>query len=148
MKRLLFILIVFILTPLLVSAQIEKPVKWSFYLKKINKTESIIYIKATIDNKWHIYAQNTPSEAMRLKFNYIKSKDFNLIGKTVEPKPIIKYDPIVKMNLAYFEKEVTFTQKIKLKGSSALVKVSIEFMACNDKQCLPADEISFKIPIK
>ena len=148
MKRHLFVLIVFISIPSLVLAQLEKPVIWSFYSKKINKTEAVVYIKAKMSDKWHIYAQNNSSEAMRLKINYNKSKNFNLIGKTIEPMPIKKYDPIVKMNLAYFEKEVIFTQKIKLNGTSAFVEINIEFMACNDKQCLPADEISFKIPIK
>lgn len=148
MKRLLFVLILFISIPSFSFAQLEKPVTWSFYAKKINKTEVLVYIKAKIAGNWHIYAQSVKSEAMRLKFSYNKSNDFSLIGKTNEPKPIKKYDPIVKMDLAYFEKEVVFTQKIKLNKSSALVKTNVEFMACNDKQCLPAYEVSFNIPVK
>ncbi len=110
--------------------------------------EATIYIKAKISGNWHVYAQSIRSEAMRLKFSYNTSKDFSLIGKTIEPKPIKKYDSSLKVDLAYFEKEVVFVQKIKLNNLSALVNAKVEFMACNDKQCLPADEISFRIPVK
>lgn len=146
MKKILFILLLSI--PSFAFAQLEKPVKWSFYAKKVNSTEAIIYIKAKMSGKWHIYAQTVKQDAMRLKFSYAGSKDYSLVGKTAEPKPIKKYDNVVKMELAYFEKEAVFTQKIKLTKSSAVVKATVEFMACNDKQCLPADEVSFNIPVK
>ncbi|MFD0940308.1 protein-disulfide reductase DsbD domain-containing protein [Pedobacter boryungensis] len=83
-----------------------------------------------------------------VKISYVSSKDFELIGKTIEPKPIKKYDKTVKMDLAYFEKEVVFQQKIKLNKATALIKVKIEFMVCNDISCLPADEITLSIPLK
>lgn len=146
MKKYLFILLLSI--PSLAFAQLERPVKWSFYAKKINATEAIIYIKAKMSGNWHIYAQNVKQNAMRLKFNYAPSKDYSLLGKTAEPKPIKKYDNVVKIELAYFEKEAIFTQKVKLVKSSVVVKTVVEFMACNDKQCLPADEVSFNILVK
>lgn len=146
MKKYLFILLLSI--PSFAFAQLEKPVKWSFYAKKVNATEAIIYFKAKMSGNWHIYAQNIKQDAMRLKFNYASSKDYSLIGKTTEPKPIKKYDNVVKMELAYFEKEAIFTQKIKLNRPSLIVKTKVEFMACNDKQCLPADEILFSITVK
>ena len=146
MKKYLFILLLSI--PYFAFAQLEKPVKWSFYAKKVNPTEAIIYIKAKMSGNWHIYAQNVKQDAMRLKFNYVTSKDYSLIGITAEPKPIKKFDNVVKMELAYFEKEAIFTQKVKLLKPSVVVKTMVEFMACNDKQCLPADEVSFNIPVK
>lgn len=130
------------------SAQLVKPITWSYYGKKINQTEAILYIKAKLDKGWHVYAQNIKSEPMRLKFNYAASKDFVLIGKTNQPKPIVKYDKVVNMQLAYFEKEAVFTQKIKLNKSSTTVKAKVEFMVCNETSCLPADEQLLNIPIK
>lgn len=148
MKKYLVVLFLLFSIPSIALAQLEKPVKWSFHGKKVNSTEAVIYIKAKISGNWHIYAQSVKQEAMRLKFNYNSTKDYGLIGKTIEPKPIKKYDNVVKMELAYFEKEVVFTQRIKLNKATALVKAKVEFMACNDKQCLPADEILLNIPIK
>ncbi|WP_341871380.1 hypothetical protein [Spirosoma oryzicola] len=53
------------------------------------------------------------------------------------------------MEVSYFEKEVIFQQKVKLTGKSPqVVKGTIEYMVCNDKQCLPPDEIPFSVSIK
>ena len=129
-------------------AQLEKPITWSFIAKKSGNNEAVIFIKAKLEGKWHVYAQQIKAEAMKLKFNYTQSKDYTLVGKTTEPKPIKKYDKIVQMELAYFEKEVVFTQKIKLNKASTTVKAKVEFMVCNDKKCLPSDEITLNIPVK
>jgi len=52
------------------------------------------------------------------------------------------------MNVSYFEKSVTFQQKIKLKSANAsVVKGKLEYMTCNDKKCLPPDDIDFSIPL-
>ena len=147
MKNFLFTLLLFFCY-CTTFAQLEKPITWSYVAKKTNNNEATVFIKAKLTGKWHVYAQEVQSDAMRLKFTYAPSADFTLIGKTIAPKPVEKYDQTVKMELAYFEKEVVFTQKIKLKKALANVKVKIEFMVCNDKSCLPADEIMLNIPIK
>ena len=125
MKKYLLIIFLLLSIPLSLFAQLEKPVKWSFYAKKVNQTEAIIYIKAKISNNWHIYAQSINTEAMKLKFSYSPSKEYLLVGKTIEPKPIKKYDQSLAMDLIYLEKEVIFTQKIKLNKPSTLVKAEV-----------------------
>jgi hypothetical protein len=50
--------------------------------------------------------------------------------------------------VSFFEKEVVFQQKIKLKAGQATVKGTLEYMTCNDHQCLPPDDIDFSIPVK
>ncbi|MFA6276773.1 MAG: protein-disulfide reductase DsbD domain-containing protein [Pedobacter sp.] len=147
MKKFL-LLLVFTILNFAAFAQLEKPITWSYIAKKVNKTEAILYLKAKLDNKWHVYSQNVKSDAMRLKFSYASSKDFTLIGRTIEPNPIKKYDKTVKMDLAYFEKEVVFQQKIKMNKKEAVVKAKVEFMVCNDRSCLPADEITLNILVK
>ena len=142
------IFFVFMLFSFAGFAQLEKPITWSFVAKKSANNEAVIFIKAKLDGNWHVYAQQIKAEAMKLKFSYTPSKDYSLIGKTIEPKPIKKYDKIVQMELAFFEKEVVFTQKIKLNKASTTVKAKVEFMVCNDKKCLPSDEIILNIPVK
>jgi uncharacterized membrane protein YqjE len=83
MKRLLFVLILFISIPSFSFAQLEKPVTWSFYAKKINKTEVLVYIKAKIAGNWHIYAQSVKSEAMRLKFSHKFNISLNQSGRFI-----------------------------------------------------------------
>ena len=129
-------------------AQLEKPVTWAYFAKRINKTEAILCMKATMQGNWHMYSQSIKSVPMQAKFSFSPSKDYTLIGKTIEPKPISKYDKNLKLDLTYFEKQVVFQQRIKLAKTSTVVKTKVEFVVCNDKSCLPADEVTFSIPVR
>ncbi|WP_449437039.1 protein-disulfide reductase DsbD domain-containing protein [Pedobacter steynii] len=130
------------------SSQILNPVKWSYAAKKISKTEAVLYLKASIQNGWHIYSQNIADGGpVKTSFSFKLAKDYKLNGKTIEPKAIIKFEKSFEMNVSYFEKAVIFQQKIKLIGPQALVKGTLEFMACDDHQCLPPENVEFSIPV-
>lgn len=130
-------------------AQILHPVKWSYAAKKINKTEAVLLIKATIDNGWHIYSsQQKDGGPIKTSFTFTPSKDYALNGLLAEPKPLTKYETTFKMNVSYFEKSVIFQQKIKLKKDQTAIKGTLEYMSCNDHECLPPEDIDFSIPVK
>lgn len=149
MKKITFILALVLLTTASTFAQIEKPVKWAYVAKKTSSTDATLYIKATVEDKWHIYSQNLKDGGpVKTTFTFAPSKDFTLVGKTVEPKGVVKFEDSFKMNVTYFEKQVIFQQKIKLKKGATTVKGTVEFMVCNDKQCLPPEEVEFSIPVK
>ncbi len=130
-------------------AQILAPVKWSYAAKKTSKTEAVLLIKATIDNGWHIYStQQKEGGPIKTSFVFTPSKDYAINGALTEPKSTTKFEQVFKMNVSYFEKAVVFQQKIKLKQAQTNIKGKIEYMVCNDKQCLPPEEVDFSIPVK
>jgi len=130
-------------------SQIIEPVKWSYSSKRTSATTATVYIKAIIDKGWHLYSQ-IPSDGgpTPTTFTFAPSKTFDRIGKTIEIKPITKFEPVFFTEVSYFENTAIFQQKVKLKGNGAVVKGKIEFMACNDKMCLPTSEREFSIKIK
>lgn len=149
MKKITLLFSMVLFTIASTFAQIEKPVTWSYVAKKTSKTEAVLYIKASIDSKWHIYSQNVKSGGpIKTTFAFSPSKDFSLVGKTMEPKAIVKYEDTFKMNVSYFENQVIFQQKIKLNKGVTVVKGKVEFMTCNDRECLPPEEVEFSIPVK
>ena len=131
------------------NAQIVTPVKWAYAAKKTSPTEVTVFLKATIDAGWHIYSQNVKDGGpIKTSFTFAKSKDYTLVGKPVEPKPITKFEKSFSMDVSYFEKEVVFQQKIKLKSANvAAIKGQLEYMTCNDQKCLPPDDVNFSIPV-
>lgn len=148
MKKYFFILLVLFVAGT-TQAQILEPVKWSYASKRISNTEAVVLIKATLDKGWHVYSQNVPDGGpVATSISFAPSKSFTLVGKTIEPKPITKFEKVFKMNVSYFDNSVVFQQRIKIKAGQPLVKGTVEFMACNDEQCLPPDEVSFSIPVK
>jgi hypothetical protein len=148
MKKLVLFLAVTAFT-LSAHSQILKPVTWSYAAKKTSKTEAVIFMKATIDEGWHLYSQNVKDGGpVKTTFTFPASKAYTLVGKTVEPKGTTRFEDTFKMDVTFFEKSVIFQQKIKLNGAAATVKGSVEFMTCDDKQCLPPEEINFSIAVK
>lgn len=130
-------------------AQLENPVTWSYAAKKISKTEAVVLIKATIDDGWHLYSQTVkPGGPSKTKITFTPSKEFTLVGKTAEPKPISKFEKVFNMDVPYFQDQVVFQQKVKLNKGTATVKGKVEFMVCNDKECLPPNDVAFSVPIK
>jgi hypothetical protein len=130
-------------------AQIETPVKWSYAAKKLSPTEAVVFLRATIQDGWHIYSLDVKDGGpIKTSFTFTPSKEYSLDGKPSEPAAITKYEKVFSMDVSYFEKSVTFQQKIKLKSPNAsVVKGKLEYMTCNDKKCLPPDDIDFSIPL-
>jgi thiol:disulfide interchange protein DsbD len=131
------------------KAQIESHVKWSYAAKKISATEAVVFLKATIDDKWHIYGLDVKDGGpIKTSFTFAPSKEYSLIGKATQPTPVTKYETSFKMDVSYFEKSVIFQQKIKLKSAnSVVVKGQLEYMTCNDQKCLPPETVDFTIPV-
>ncbi|MVN90946.1 protein-disulfide reductase DsbD N-terminal domain-containing protein [Mucilaginibacter aquatilis] len=148
MKKVLLMMVALFLT-VAAFAQIDEPVKWSYAAKKISATEAIVLVKATIEPGWHIYSQHIKEGGpIATTFTFTPGKDYTLVGKTIEPKVISKYDDQFKMNIGFFENSVVFQQKVKLKAGAATVKGKVEFMSCNDRKCLPPDEVAFNVTVK
>ncbi|WP_257669604.1 protein-disulfide reductase DsbD N-terminal domain-containing protein [Parapedobacter tibetensis] len=129
--------------------QLLEPVKWSYAAKKVGKNEAVLFIKADIDAGWHLYSQHIADGGpVKTTFSFEPSKQYELVDKTAEPKPIKKHEEVFGMEVAYFEKQVVFQQKIKLKAGQTVVKGTVEYMVCDDQQCLPPDEKTFAITVK
>src|ERR1700756_3273953 len=121
MKKLMFAAAALFLS-LGVKAQIESPVKWSYAAKRISSTEAVVFLRATIQDGWHIYSQTVKDGGpIKTSFTFSPSKEYSLVGQTTEPTPVTKYETSFSMNVSYFEKSVTFQQKIKLKSANASV---------------------------
>ncbi|PYF75818.1 protein-disulfide reductase DsbD domain-containing protein [Pedobacter nutrimenti] len=149
MKRITLIFAFVLCVVLGASAQIENPVTWSYGQKKISKTEAIVFLKATIEDGWHIYSQNVkPGGPIKTTITFSPSKDYTKVGATSEPKPMTKFEKTFDMNVSYFEKQVIFQQKVKLNKANTTVKGKIEFMVCNDSKCLPPSDVDFSVQVK
>lgn len=149
MKKQIFMLSM-LLFSLFSAAQIHNPVKWSFSTTNISDTETELVITANIEKGWHLYSQFLADNGpVPTTFKFDKSVDFTLVGKAKETSPIIKkFDKSFDMEVAYFAKKALFIQKIKLNKPETVVKGTIEFMVCDDEQCLPPTEVPFSIEVK
>lgn len=128
------------------KAQNICPVKWDYSVKKINNTEAIVCLHAKIDQGWRIYSQNVGDDGpIKTQFRFKSSDDYELKGGTIEPRPIIKYSEAFGRNVSYFETEVTFLQKVKVKRYGTRVSGYIKYMVENENMSVPPDDVRFSI---
>jgi len=100
---------------------------------------------ASIEAGWKLYGQNIPPNGpVPTSFKYTQTPTFELVGKTEESKPIVKHDKVFDMEIAYFYKQAVFKQRIKLLGELTSIKAEVEFMSCNDSNCLPPDTVDLE----
>lgn len=133
-----------------VTSQILDPVKWSTSIKKISETEYDLIAKATIEDKWHLYAQEVPPDGpLPTLFTFEENNAYQSIGKIKESKGITEHDPVFDMVITFFTNTATFTKRIKLTGDKGTtIKGEVEFMVCDDTRCLPPSyvDLIYKIP--
>lgn len=132
-----------------IFGQILTPVKWSYAAKKINENETMIFIKASINEGWHIYSTMQPEGGpIKTSFTFSPSMEYTLVGKLTEPKSVTKYETNFKMNVHYFEKSVVFNQKIRVNKKGFVLNGKLNFMVCNDEKCLPPEDVYFNVLIQ
>lgn len=131
------------------NAQILTPVKWAYAAKKINDKEAVVLVKAIINKGWHIYSQNVADGGpAKTAFAFTKSDEYALVDKPIEPQPLKKFEKAFDMNVTYFENTVVFQQKVKLVKGNPVIKGTVSFMACSNKECLPPEDVEFSVAIK
>ncbi len=151
-RRLILIVatLLLIFTGFFSQAQILKPIKWSFSKTQKGKGIVTLQFKATIDDGWHLYSQYLDDGGpVPTSFEFNKSNSYELIGSVTEPKGIEEHSDLFDMKLKYFDNAAVFTQNIRVKSEKDFILSGfLEFMACDDKQCLAPETVDFEFSIQ
>ncbi len=131
-----------------VSAQVLKPVKWSFAINRLSDTEAEVVATASIEGEWHLYAANIPEGGpVPTALVFEENEAYKPVGELLQsPEPKFFHDENFDMELAYFTGFAKLTQKIEIsKPGKHNIKGYVVFMACDDSRCLPPDEVEFEL---
>lgn len=154
MKKILFVIFSLILTTGL-FAQIKDPVSWKYEGVKQSGNSYQLVITATVPKPWHIYSQNTPKGGpiptkINVNSNPLisvaagKAKEIGKLEKTLDKNFSAK-----GVEVLFYGDQVQFVQNITLKGAvKTNISGSVEYMVCDDSQCLPPTKKSFDIKIQ
>jgi thiol:disulfide interchange protein DsbD len=131
-------------------SQIHDPVSWSTSVEIISDTEYNLVITSEIEENWHLYSQKVPEGGpIATTFSFTKASDFELVGSTSEEEGHTVDDPTFGMEIKYFANKATFKQRIKvLTENSIHIVGEVEFMVCNDANCLPPTTVDLEFSIK
>ena len=143
------ILSLFLFATMAVSAQ--NPVTWTFTSKKVTDNSYEIHMTATIEKGWHLYSQTQPEDAIAIPttFTITSNPLIEVVGKIKEDGKMEKFhDKQLDISANQYSKKVDFVQTIKLKGKAKTsFSGSVEYQTCDDKKCLPAKTMNFKVAL-
>lgn len=135
---------------ILLSAQMQSPVDWTFSTKKINATTYEIYLTANLEPGWHVYSQSTPDGGpIPTTISFSKNPLVSLNGKVKEVGKLEqRFEELFGVDVKQFSDKVSFVQTIQLKGKvKTLLNGNVEFMTCNDQECMPPTTQKFSIAL-
>lgn len=147
MKRLLFIIALGF--SLLAQAQILNPVKWTTSVEKLSDTEYNLVSTAILEKGWKIYGLNVPEGGpVATSFTFPKSADYQLVGKMLSvPQPKTEHEEMFDMVISFYYDKVMFKQRIKVLKSVSTINASVEFMSCNDRNCLAPKSVDLSFAV-
>ncbi|MFV0593007.1 MAG: cytochrome c biogenesis protein CcdA [Draconibacterium sp.] len=149
MKKITLVFILFVVA-IAAQSQVVEPVTWSFSQNKVSETEYDLVLTAKIDEGWHLYATKLPEGGpIQTTFYFENLENAELAGEiTASKEAIDKFDQSFQLDVKYYEKEVSFTQRVKVSADNATVSGYVEFMSCNDETCTPPMDQEYKFELK
>lgn len=127
------------------QAQIENPIKWKVDFNTTSDTEAEIVFSATVEKGWHLYSTNIPDGGpVPTTINFDEKTGIELVGAlTPVGKTVTLFEDAFGLDVTYFENEGKFVQKVKFVSKEYKMEGYLEYMACNDENCLPPQPVDF-----
>jgi hypothetical protein len=136
--------------PILTRSQVKSPVKWAYSAKKLPDGKYEVHLTATVEKGWHIYSQTTPDGGpIPTSFTFTKNPLLTLTGPVKElGKLETHFEKLFDVNVKQFSDKVDFVQVVTVKGTvKTNLTGKVEYMLCDDKQCLPPATQQFSIAL-
>lgn len=150
MKKIVFLFMAVVFTTVSYS-QMQNPVNWNYEAKKKAPGVYEIVLTAIVDEPWHIYSHNT-GKGGPIPTNIV-FKTNPLVTKTGDIKEVGKlekiFDKNFKTDVLFYSEKVSFIQTVKVKnGIKTSLSGTVEYMVCDDSQCLPPVKKSFDLKLQ
>ncbi|PHI21355.1 hypothetical protein CEQ90_02860 [Lewinellaceae bacterium SD302] len=133
------------------GAQIINPVSWETRVLPLTNGEYELQVVARMDEGWAIYSQYTEDGGpVPTTLAWSEDGHFELLGKTTEAGHKKEgLDDMFGVDVIKFlsDEDVVFGQKIKVFKYGEPINVVLEYMACDDEQCLPPTEEYFTFKV-
>lgn len=144
-----FVILLLVSFTISAFAQLE-PVKWTFEVEQVNAQEYDLIITANIERGWSVYSQHLEAQSgpIPTSFSFAENSNIQLVGITKEAgNKKEAYDKTFGIKLVKFSNKARFTQRVKVAGTTEIVKGKLTYMTCDATSCLPPADIDFTIAL-
>jgi thiol:disulfide interchange protein DsbD len=132
-------------------SQVKNPVKWTYTATKTGPGRFTVNMKAVLEKGWHLYSQQTPDGGpIPTQVSFTKNPLVTLSGPVKEiGKLETVFEKLFDVNVKQYSNEVTFLQNVTVKGNvKTNLAGTIEYMLCNEKECLPPRKNPFTVALQ
>lgn len=151
MNQILLFLLAFI-TVQNITAQNEpiEPVKWNSSISYINEDEIELKFEATIDEDWSLYSQFIEGDGpIPTSINYKEELELiDTYAKENSPNRTENHDEMFDMELIKYKEALILSQKIKINKNINTINGYVEYMCCNEMQCIFPEPYNFTFNLK
>ncbi len=133
-----------------VNAQKLTPITWDASVTANSTDNATVTISAKIEKGWHLYGFNLPDDGPNSTAIVLNLPDGVTADGEITPsrQPVEKFDPIFSLKLAWWDADVTFTQKLKITdGKTHEIDGYVYFQGCNDQTCISPSKTPFSISV-
>lgn len=127
----------------------SNPVKWSISAQRADDSLYNIIIDARIASGWHLYDLGPyDGGPVATSFTFEPSENYRLVGKMRQSvAPTVKHDPVFNMQIGYYENFARFVQQVR-PTYNCTIEAVVEWMCCNDQNCMPPADETLTVTIK
>ncbi len=140
-----------LITGINLYAQTKDPVQWTYTATKKADKVYTVTVTAIVSQPWHIYSQYTPKGGpVPTKFSFNPNPLLMLDGSVNEQGKLeIVHDKNFGVDVKFYSNKVVFIQTVKMKTTvKTNINGTVEYMVCNDSQCLPPKKIPIDIRLQ
>lgn len=134
------------LSSMVTIAQGRDPVSWKIVTEQVDSLTYQVSLQAVIKKPYHIYPIKSSGGGLGMPTSIVFEQNSNIdfLGSIAEKG----LEENQGKQLPYYKEGVSFSQKIKLKDDkSQLLELTVKYMACNDRMCLPPAKQTFSVMI-
>ena len=135
---------------LALNAQPQSPVNWTATAAKSADGIYAITLTASVPAPWHIYSQSTPDGGpVPTSISFNKNPLITIAGKAKEKGDLkTTHDKNFGVDVKYYSGKVQFVQLVRVKaGVKTNITGTVNFMVCNDQECLPPSSWDFSVKL-
>ena len=125
----------------LLAAQLGSPISWTFSSEALPGGEYELTATAHAEAGWAIYSQFTAEGGpVPTTFYWEEGDHYERLGRTEEDGHKKEgMDELFGVEVSKFlsDRPVVFTQRVRVKDFGTPIKLTVEYMCCDDEQCLP-----------
>lgn len=137
-------IIVLMVSPFFVQAQMPDPVSYSVTEAPDEVKAGEVFtitVRAEIEGEWHLYSINNDPDAGPYPTQFSAVNDrFEIAGDIEETEPVIEMDPNFNSELGWHSRRATFTIPLLFRhdvSGTSMIDLEVLYQVCDDRICLP-----------